>query len=336
MNQLSTYRAGNWPLMDGAATGGQQPPAISIKDNQFALIDPSGARTPVPFLKDGPAIDVVFVDRNEHVSKLFWGLNRPYNPNEVQPPVCFSDNGVAPSATAREPQSKLCNECPHNIIGSAISQISGARIKACGDLKKFAVVVKGYPGAYQLQIKPGSFKAWNNYIGYLRMQKLNDGGRPDLSDVVTRIRFSGQGILSFEAVELVKDGTPTATQVIEIWEKNKQNDITGMMVGRFDRPSQAILPGAPTPIAQVAPPPPVLEQKVLQGHGIFYEPQKADAGIKVETSPPAEKKPRNKKPAEKAAIEPPAPPAQYGMQTPQEGTPPADVEARLNSLFKSK
>jgi hypothetical protein len=318
MTQLSTYRGKR--LLDDATTGTQMPPRVSINGNKFALIDPSGSVVEVPFLPDGPALDVVFVDGNEHTSKLFWGLNKPYNPGEASPPLCFSDNGVAPSSAAQEPQSATCAACPHNIIGSAISQISGARIKACGDLKKFAVVAKGFQGAYLLTIKPGSFKAWNNYTNWLKLQKLADGGRPDLSDVVTRIRFSGQGIHSFEAIELVADGSELAQQVISIWEHNKTNDITGLMIGRFDQPAQGMLPVAlDSPRQQVAPPPP---QPTL-----FQQPAPAT---------PAAAKPRGRPAAKKDERAPiaPAPPAQHGMQTPQSGTPSTDISARLDNLFK--
>jgi hypothetical protein len=321
MTQLSTYRGKR--LLDDATTGTQMPPRVSINGNKFALIDPSGSSIEVPFLPDGPALDVVFVDGNEHTSKLFWGLNKPYNPGEASPPLCFSDNGVAPSAQAQEPQSATCAACPHNIIGSAISQISGARIKACGDLKKFAVVAKGFQGAYLLTIKPGSFKAWNNYTNWLKLQKLADGGRPDLSDVVTRIRFSGQGIHSFEAIELVADGSELAQQVISIWEHNKTNDITGLMIGRFDLPAQGMLPVAlDLPRQQVAPPPP---QPAL-----FQQPAAPAA------APAASKPPRGRPAAKKDERAPiaPAPPTQHGMQTPQSGTPSTDISARLDNLFK--
>jgi hypothetical protein len=321
MTQLSTYRGGK-RLLDDASTGTQMPPRVSINGNKFALIDPSGAVTEVPFLPDGPALDVVFVDGNEHTSKLFWGLDRPYNPAEASPPLCFSDNGVAPSSQAQEPQSATCATCPHNIIGSAISQISGARIKACGDLKKLAIVAKGFQGAYLLTIKPGSFKAWTSYTNWLKLQKLPDGGRPDLSDVVTRIRFSGQGIHSFEAIELVAEKSELAQQVISIWDANKANDVTGLMIGRFDQPlAGGALPAPQQQAAQAAPPPP---QPALFQQAA---PAAVPANAKLPRGRPAAKK------DERAPIAP-APPAQHGLQTPQSGKPSTDISARLDNLFK--
>lgn len=338
MSMLSNYRKDQPRLIDGASTAGQQPPRVSINGNQFALIDPSGTRTMVPNRPEGAALDVIFVDRNEKMCKLFWGEGKTYNPSELSPPICWSDNGVAPSVQAQDPQSPTCASCKWNVIGSTISPISGAKIKACGDLKKFAVVVQGFPGAYQFTIKPGSFKAWNNYTSYLQMQKLQDGGRPDLSDVVTRIKFVGQGIMDFTAIELVTDEHAMAQQVIDVWERNKQSDLTGMMVGRYDQPVQGVLaapqqdPSAP----KAAVPPPQ-----AQGQSLFFQPQKEEVGkeafwdkpVTPAAAAPAAKPPARKKREEQPApIQPAQPVPQHGMA--QANTPPADIGSRLDNLFK--
>lgn len=335
-NLVSQYRKDQKRLLDDVSTGTQMPPRVSIGDNKFTLIDPSGERTDVPFLPTGPALDVVFVDRNEHTSKLFWGEGKTYNPSETAPPICFSDNGVAPSSQAMEPQNPTCGSCRWNAIGSAISQISGARIRACGDMKKLAVVVRGFPGVYLFTIKPGSFKAWNNYTSYLRLQKLPDGGRPDLSDIVTRIRFTGQGILSFEAVELVE--ADLAKQVIDIWDKNQTNDITGMMVGRYDQPAQSMLTQGTLGVDANSGAKPAAEPPPQQGSHLFFKPPAQDAVAARPAAAPAEPK-RAGRPAAKKKDEGPAPlmPAQpaapHGIITKTPDKMPGDVQARLNNLF---
>ena len=320
MTALSEYRKqGSKRLLDDASTGSQMPPRVSINGNKFTLFDPAGNATPVPFLKDGAALDIVFTDRNEKMSKLFWGEGNTYNPAETGPPLCFSDNGVAPSTQSQEVQSALCATCRWNAIGSAISQVSGAKIKACGDLKKFAVVVRGFPGVYLFTVKPGSFKAWNNYTNFLKMQKLPEGGQPDLSDVVTRVRFTGQGIMSFEAIERVTDEHEMAEQVVDVWEHNKINDITGMMIGRYDQPSSQGRLAAPA-IGEGQPatlPPP------QQGQGNIF-------GTPAAETEKAKPKARPKKPEETRAEVQPAQP----VAPAQQGSPPSDISARLESLFK--
>lgn len=311
MSKLTEYKKN---LLDGASTGLQRPPRISILGNQFTLIDPSGKRTNV-----GPTIHLVFIDRNENTSKLFWGEGKFYNPSEIAPPLCFSDNGVAPSAMAQEPQNPTCDTCKHNIIGSAMG-FSGAKIKACQDLKKFAVIAQGYPGVYLFEIKPGSFKAWNKHVAWLQMQKMADGGKPDLSDVITLVQFTGVGVMSFEGVALTEDEEELTNQVIDVWERNKQSDITGLMVGRFDQPAQGVLPAAQAP-KEIAAPAPTAVNPAPPAQGernIFAKP--------VEPAPA-----KKAKKAEPAPIEPKQP--QHGMQTPQ-GTPPSEISKRLENLFK--
>jgi hypothetical protein len=333
MNELSKYREGN-RLLDGASTGGQRPPSIAIKDNRFALVDPSGERTPVNSL----TIDVVFVDRNPRMSKLFWGRKYPGDGAAFSPPVCFSDNGLAPSSLAQAPQAALCANCPHNVVGSAVG-FKGGGIKACQDLKKTAVVVIGHPGIYELQIKPGSFKNWNNFHNFLRMQKMPDGGVPDLSDIVTQISFVSVGVMDFKPIAFVEGNAELVQRVISIWEHNKTSDITGMMVGNYDKPATGVLGPAQT-ARPAAPPPPEPQSPFLSGRdpGAALFPQQPLAQASLPQQPAAEEPKRARgrpKKDEPATAQPQAPvvPAQYGMQMPQQAAPPSEVAQRLDSVW---
>lgn len=120
----------------GGITGGS-PPQISIRGSRFRKIDAAGNEK----MLDTLSMDIVIVDANEHVSKLYY--DQPYDPsaNEYFPPACFSDNGVAPSTSAEKPQSETCAMCPQNAWGSATSALTGKNTKACNDAKKLAVLV---------------------------------------------------------------------------------------------------------------------------------------------------------------------------------------------------
>lgn len=146
-------------LIDHAADnlGRTMPPRLSIDMNRFTLIDSGGNQKPINALN----LDVCFVDLNPKVSKMYFG--KKYNPNDSSdPPKCWSDNGTAPSSQAIEPQNPTCMSCPHNAIGSAISEFTGAKIKACVDMKKLAFIVPGDPDnmIFLMTVKPGSFKNW--------------------------------------------------------------------------------------------------------------------------------------------------------------------------------
>lgn len=239
-------------LLEHAADnlGRTMPPRLSIDANRFTLVDSGGNEKPINALN----LDVCFVDLNPKVSKMYWG--KEYNPQEAggDIPVCWSDNGTAPSSQAATPQSPTCMGCQHNVLGSAISKFSGAKIKACVDMKKLAFIVPAQasiPGGegdmiFLMTVKPGSFKNWQTYINFLKAQKFTDGSSPDLSDVVTRLEFESQGVLKFNAVAPVPGNQMLLAQREAAWNKNTSGDI----VGQNDVPYSGQL-AAPAPVPQI-------------------------------------------------------------------------------------
>ncbi len=257
-------------LLDHAADnlGRTMPPRLSIDSNRFTLIDSGGNEKPINALN----LDVCFVDLNMKVSKMFWG--KEYNANEAggDIPVCWSDNGVAPSSQAATPQHATCLGCAHNVIGSAISKFSGAKIKACVDMKKLAFIVPGDPDnmIFLMTVKPGSFKNWQTYINFLKAQKFTDGSSPDLSDVVTRLEFESQGVLKFSPVAPVPGNQALLAQREAAWAKGTSGDI----VGQNDVPYTGQL-AAPVAQPQLAAP----VQAVAQPN-TFVPPQEAAQPVK--------------------------------------------------------
>lgn len=223
-----------------ANVGAGTPPYLSIQGNRFTLVDIAGNTIPIQTLH----VDVVIVDINNHVSKIFFGLNKPYDPDNPTPPVCFSDNGIAPSQGSGQPQSATCASCPHNVWGSKISQM-GSAVKQCADQQKIAVYVPEYSdGLFLLRIPPGSFVNWRAY-----MAKFAGAGlEPDR--VITRISFeqNAVGTLLFQS-----PGYITETMVGMV-SKMIESKAAEMMIGKLDKPREGALP-APQPTAAIAPPP---------------------------------------------------------------------------------
>ena len=179
-----------------AALGPGAHPRISIKGNHFALVDAAGTKYPWPML----VLPVVIVGANPKVSKIFY--DGPYDPDNPIPPACFSDNGIAPSSLAGEPQARTCQECPHFSWGSKINEQTGKKSKACSDRKKIAVMVPGDTTrhCYELQVPPASLKALNIYSALIASMTTPDGSRgADLPDIVTLVEFvpDAVGELSF-------------------------------------------------------------------------------------------------------------------------------------------
>ena len=215
-------------VSDGAADGigAQLPPHISIRGNEFTLIDASSNRQEV----DEKYLDVCFVDRSDVICKQFYAEKWQDDSND--PPLCWSANGVAPSTEASQPQAATCAVCPNNVRGSATSAISGKAIKACRDEKWCAVILPKYPTMiFQFKITPGSFVAWKAYVDKFK------GQATDLSDVVTRVAFEKgkNGVLTFEATAYIDQALYTAREAAALERK------TDVLVGRLDKPIQGAL-----------------------------------------------------------------------------------------------
>ena len=340
---ISTQRQGP-RLLDGAQVGGgNRPPRVSIDNGRFTLFVPGGKTIPL-----GMSMDIVIVGKNPHMSKLYWGPPGPngqriFDRSNPKPPVCWSDNGVAPSAGASEPQNSTCSGCPQNVWGSAINAL-GKQVKACEDFRKFSCVVKGQPGIYLFEVKAGSFRNWNAFTGMLAMQKLEGEGEPDLIDVVIRVSFAGTGILQFEPVAFTSGDPELTRQALDV-----SDDTTKMIVNAIDRPAQAVLPmaehraaearGMP---AQAPMPPPVQAQApfILSGQapaGPLFPQQPPVMPTQGQKATPEAELPKSRgrpRKVEQPQTQPPAPQPQQvqGIQAPADGLP-GGITDRLASLF---
>jgi hypothetical protein len=217
-------------VAEGAADGigGSLPPHISIRGNNFTLVDAAGNKADVPT----KYLDVCFVDRSEVVCKQYY--ENDFVDGADDPPTCWSANGVAPSIEATKPQAATCAVCDWNARGSDVSKLSGKPIKACRDEKWTAVILPLYPTmVFQFKVTPGSFKAWKGYTDKFK------GQQTDLSDVVTRLAFEKDknGVLTFEAISYIDEALFKAREQAVIEKK------TDVLVGRNDRPIQGALAG---------------------------------------------------------------------------------------------
>jgi hypothetical protein len=279
-----------------ALVGTGTPPYLSIEGGRFTFVDAAGNTMPVQTLY----VDVVFVDFNEHVSKIWYGSS--YDPSNPLPPQCWSDNGIGPSVGAASPQNNLCGSCPKNVWGSKISQL-GSKVKECTDKIKSALIVPGWPEhVFQLQIPPGSFINWRAYTARFATQDT------DLNDVITRISFAEANILGFEAVNYIDDAT-VAHQA-----KLDESGLTNTLVGRFDRPRDGL--PAPAPQAALAPPAPA--PQVVQPAPFQPSAPPPAAPLQGQVMPPA---------APPAAAPAPQAPARRGRGRPAASAPVAGTPA---------
>jgi hypothetical protein len=197
------------PRLSDRATegmGSSMPPHVSIRGNDFTLVDQSGEEHTV----ETKHLDVAVIDLGDVMAKLYYG-GKDWTPDSKDPPLCWSANGIAASKEAVEPQNAAggyqCNSCEWNRRGSAISKLSGASIKACRDEKWLAVLVDGYKDMiFQLRITPGSFQNWKAYAEKFNKQPF------DLRDVTTRLQFEKDknGVLTFQPANCCLSRVPKA------------------------------------------------------------------------------------------------------------------------------
>jgi len=343
-------------------------PYISIEAQKFTLYDTAGASyepptygpiityvnsqtgevLPAQGSPQGVYLDVVLVDVNQVMSKVFYAT--PYSPGQAifTPPDCWSDNGVAPSVSASKPQNDTCATCPQNVWGSKVNPL-GNRVKACDDVKKLAFVVPMLNNdmAFLLRLKGSSHRNWGGYVEKVMRHTL--GARPmDPTDVITRIYFQPEaiGILQFHHLDLIDQRIARLQD--QIWQAHS----TDSLVGRNDKPRTASTPlPAPTnggaPAVTFIPPPPPTQQPV-------NAPAFAQAATPVQSprsqpvpagEPPARKRGRPARisaspqapsgPAAPSQGQPAGPPKsepQFGIADPT--PPPSDFQADIAAAIK--
>jgi|HubBroStandDraft_4_1064222.scaffolds.fasta_scaffold00027_32 hypothetical protein len=300
------------PRLSDRATegmGSAMPPHISIRGNEFTLVDTSGEETSI----DTKHLDVAIIDLGDVMSKLYYG--NEWTPDSKDPPICWSANGIGPSKEAMTPQAPTCQQCPNNVRGSAVSKLSGASIKACRDEKWLAVLVDGYKDLiFQFRVTPGSFKNWSAYSEKFKKQPF------DIRDVITRMQFEKDknGVVTFTPANWL---TPEMTALRNKLVTSKATD---GIVGRLDQPIQGVL-AAPTAATNTGlsgtQTQPQEKAPVLEG------PKKR--GPKPKEAAPAA--PENGQ-TTMAPFRPEAAPT-FGIEQP--AAPPADLANDLNAFFKS-
>jgi hypothetical protein len=212
-----------------AGIGGAMPNHISIRGNQFTLIDEAGNKMPL-----GPVMDGTVVDIADHIAKQYY--EEDWRDGSDNPPDCWSMNGIGPSRESVKPQAATCGECRWNVRGSDTSKLSGKPIKACRDEKPVALLLPAYPNMlFRLVLLPGSFKNWASFT------KQFVGGI-DVSDVLIRFGFEPQknGVLTFAVNGYIPE------QLIPVFNQALAAKATDVLVGRTDVP--IALP-APSPNA---------------------------------------------------------------------------------------
>jgi hypothetical protein len=296
------------PRLSDRATegmGSSLPPHVSIQGNQFTLIDKSGEEHAV----DTKHLDIIIIDLSDVLCKLYYG--KKWAEDSKDPPLCWSSNGIAASREAIEPQNAeggyQCNSCEWNKRGSA-QGLKGVAIKACRDEKWLGVLIEGYGDMiFQFRVTPGSFTNWKAYAEKFAKQPF------DIKDVVTRLQFVSNGVLTFHPVNYI-----TAEQAA-LRNKLVTSKATDGIVGRLDQPIAGL--AAVQNVTMIAATPGMPDS----------QPAPAKRGpkpkAKQETAPEA-----GNGPTTMAPFRPEAAPT-FGVQ--DAPAPPAELANEIDTFFKS-
>jgi hypothetical protein len=206
------------------------------------------------------------------MSKQYW-LDG-YNPDNNNPPDCFSMSGIAPEPGSPHKQNGNCATCPQNQWGSVITQ-AGKKAKACQDNRRIAIVPAGdpvnevYGGPMLLRVPPDSLRMLDQYCSKL------DRLRVDISEVVTQLSFNPE--VSHQQIQFQELGWITDPEVWTLVQEQLDSDQVhrileeGALEEAQDPASHPTAPASPlvqtarpghlqvvppTPLAP-APPPPV-------------------------------------------------------------------------------
>lgn len=180
INQLS-YRGKIWRTV--------------LEGEEVALTRPSqdnpGETEPMP------VVSLIVMDHNKNRSRSFYEGN--FEEGKNASPRCFSNDGIAPDASVKEPCSATCATCPNSVKGSKITE-NGRQVTACAPNKRIVVIPSARIGqhpAMLLRIAQTSvwdkdngeneakgWYAWDQYLDMLRAR-----GAKHTAIVETRVKF---------------------------------------------------------------------------------------------------------------------------------------------------
>jgi len=134
-----------------------------------------------------PFLDLVILQAASHHSKIYYA--KAYTDGDDEIPDCWSTNGVVPDQAAPRKQAPTCAQCKWNEFGSRTNAATGAKGKACADIRRMAVtpyldienVAAG--GPMLLRVPPASLGAVGEYSDMLKANSI------PYSAVATRIGF---------------------------------------------------------------------------------------------------------------------------------------------------
>ncbi len=173
---------------------------IGGKDTALTKVDAEGDTVPVSIVR------FIVLQHNQSRSRSFF--EGDFDPKKPAPPVCWSNDGIAPTDDSPKKQASRCAKCKQSIKGSKINE-NGKETVACAQFKRVAIIAEPAtrPDAEQelkdmfppmlLKLPQTSlwdkdaegqaekgWYAWDQYLDFLRQNGVKHTGL-----VVTKAKF---------------------------------------------------------------------------------------------------------------------------------------------------
>lgn len=249
---------------------------VSIKGKVFR-IKFGGTETPLTVNMQGqeyaaPFFDVVIPTANPQLSKTYYASG--YAEGSDESPTCWSEDGRTPLAPlenrprmANGQPVNDCLNCPLNVFGSKINEVTGAKGKACADTRKLIIVpldAQGivdtenarFGGPMLLRVPAASLQAFAEYD-----RKLQAMGVPYFA-VVTRLTFDqtvAYPKFTLQPLRMVTE--EEAQRILALRDHPQVQAILGSghaAAAALPAPAEAaapVQPAAPAPVATAQPMP---------------------------------------------------------------------------------
>jgi hypothetical protein len=137
-----------------------------------------------------------------HARKLNVYYKGAYDPSKIEPPTCFSNDGITPDSSIASPVAPSCKGCPMAEFGS-----NTRKGKACRNIKPIYLLLGDTAFIpRQLAITPTSLKAANNYLmelterglQYRKVRTKITAYKKNHADIHATLKFSLDSKLEYQ------------------------------------------------------------------------------------------------------------------------------------------
>lgn len=206
--------------------------ALDGKKTRLTKRNADGDEEPVSVMK------VVVLDYAKRRGRSFY--EGGYDPNKTSAPVCWSDDGITPDASAVNKQSSKCEGCPQSIKGSKITD-TGVETTACSQHRMLAVVPANKLDFTPLRMKIAvtsdydkkspdqASQGWHAFSQYT--DYLTSNGVKHTAALVTKMKFDSS--TAYPKIFFAADRWLEANEVEQVVPLTKSDEVKKLLGGTW-------------------------------------------------------------------------------------------------------